>query len=267
MRTPSPDFKSSSKYHFLTMQPPKTRENVSVSSSVGSNVLSSRQSSRNSGNLSAASVRTFSSSRTSYSFSPRRGRRMPAKRQSQSSKEVKTSDLWSQIPSLKDADRPRKYCCTYCPERFRTSFMWRRHEESKHAPQISWICRPVKPSQHCSASCPLCHFAEGRPAQCPNDMLPCWIKPEMDRTFYRKDNLVQHLKGMHNAGAGINNTLLDELTESVGGPNDLTCHFCKHRRGTWRDRASHIAGHFASGMTMLDWKPPEAGSGEFLAIG
>ena len=49
-------------------------------------------------------------------------------------------------------------------------------------------------------------------------------------------------------------------------PYDLTCHFCKHESATWQDRASHIAAHFESGMTMADWKAPEAGSGELLVV-
>lgn len=281
--------------------PPRGRDYMSVScSSLGSNnVLSCPQSSGGSGNMSATSVRTYATSRTSYSFTRRRGRRMLSGRRSPSPRiprkrhnrfrssspntrdrrsrslfpeEVDMRRSKSRSPSIKAKNtvpwsKEWKYCCTFCTERFRDRYRWKRHEESRHAPQKSWVCKPVRPVQDRPPLCPLCHFSQEHPEQCLHDMQPCWSKPEIDRTFFRKDNLVQHLEGVHNARAGITSALIDELTEGISCvPYDLACHFCEHKCATWQDRASHIAAHFESGMTMADWKAPEAGSGEMLVM-
>jgi hypothetical protein len=159
-----------------------------------------------------------------------------------------------------------RYCCTFCTERFRDKYRWKRHEESTHAPQKWWVCKPVRPSQDSPPLCTLCYFRAGRPEQCGHDMQPCWSKPETNRTFYRKDNLVQHLVGVHKAQV-ITTALIKELTEDISSvPYDLTCHFCEHESATWQDRASHIAAHFENGMTMADWRAPEAGSKKPLVM-
>ena len=258
-------FKSRSAYRGSPVSV-RDRDYMSASgSSLGSNnVLSYQQSSGGSGNMSATSVKTYATSRTSYSFSRRRGRRMLSKRRSPSPGSFDPRVMRSRTPAL---NNEWKYCCTFCTERFRDRYRWKRHEESRHAPQKSWVCKPVRPFQDRPPLCPLCHFTQERPEQCLHDMQPCWSKPEMNRTFYRKDNLVQHLEGVHNARAGITSALIDELTEGISCvPYDLTCHFCEHESATWQDRASHIAAHFESGMTMADWKASEAGSGELLVM-
>ncbi|KAJ9610251.1 hypothetical protein H2200_005028 [Cladophialophora chaetospira] len=238
------------------------RTSTSISSiDVGTNMFSASITSVGSdlAMTSGQSVSTWATTISSRSLGRRRGRRMGFTHRS--------APLHREGSSRKKIQLAKSYWCTFCSTVFPDKYRWRRHEESKHAPQKAWICKPIEVRHGQPAACPLCYFLEDSPAQCMHDMQPCWAKPEYQRTFHRKDNLVQHFEGFHNARAGINSALLAELTEGISSiPYDLTCHFCTAQNPTWDDRVDHIAKHFEGGITMDSWKPPPSVNAESAAL-
>ena len=171
-----------------------------------------------------------------------------------------------QYHSLKTSRAKASYFCTFCRERFQDRYRWQRHEEASHAPQIAWICRPKRPEschmcqflawdpvkdpcQHRMQtcwSCPLCRTLDWHNPQdpCQHRMETCWSRPEAERTFYRKDNLVQHLKGVHHGGQLSQGAAVQLRALIRDAKYDLTCCFCGHKRSTWSKRMDHIAAHF-----------------------
>ena len=68
-----------------------------------------------------------------------------------------------------------------------------RHTTSIHKPNKYWICSPL----HADGSeihYPTC---ESDPSGCLHKMPGCWGQPKRERTFYRKDGLVQQLRLVH----------------------------------------------------------------------
>ncbi|KAI0967732.1 hypothetical protein F4678DRAFT_241552 [Xylaria arbuscula] len=155
-----------------------------------------------------------------------------------------------------------KYFCTFCKFGFSRPFLWRRHEESAHAPQKKWICGPP---------CPICeqlrarsHFDPTLKAQfdiCSHGFCDCWAKPEADRTFFRKDAFRQHLGTVHTRTNGRSWLVQYELDldnwfhEVDTSGYDLKCYFCGVLNDDWNARCEHIIKHFKNGATIDKWSP------------
>jgi len=170
---------------------------------------------------SVGSVRSVASYTSVCSTSSRRGRRR-----------------WRQSFSIrdpyKDPQKPtsgRDFRCTFCGERFSRRYEWNRHEESVHVPRTCWICT--------------------RPE--------CVDKPDNERSFFRKDHLIQHLRRSHKLLESDINSLpsLDEWKSSTPplDPFDqaLHCGFCGHRSKSWGERVDHIADHVKNGADWNSW--------------
>lgn len=79
----------------------------------------------------------------------------------------------------------------------------------------------------------------------------CLDRPMQDKTFYRKDHLVQHLHTVHRVSFN------EELMQSwmlVGPEIRSRCGFCDALFDSWTTRVEHLAGHFRDGQTMSNWK-------------
>ncbi|KAI0506849.1 hypothetical protein F5B22DRAFT_622267 [Xylaria bambusicola] len=181
--------------------------------------------------------------------------------------------------------KQRKYYCTFCDSVFSRPFLWKRHEESVHAPQQEWICglnesscdtpvpqemstTPDLATDLATASCPLCKEAAIYQAidgievsnTCSHGFSECWAKPESTRTFYRKDTLHQHLVHVHTKIKGhsrfVQRLNLDQWSRPVETSGyDLKCHFCGAPNDSWNERYKHILAHFDEGITMDQWQP------------
>lgn len=158
------------------------------------------------------------------------------------------------------ASRPRPgqnhtYQCTFCPKSFMSKYDWQRHEKSLHLPFEQWVCSPKGPTSNPSGDDAICAFC----GQYEPDNLhltghnhdTCLDKPLVERTFYRKDHLVQHLHSVHRVPYSER---LMSSWKVISQDIRSRCGFCDAWLSSWASRADHIARHFRGGRTMADWK-------------
>lgn len=89
----------------------------------------------------------------------------------------------------------------------------------------------------------------------PDIPVDCTHRPQRDRTFYRRDNLVQHVLLIHKTKASIRQV---DLCKVAAVPLEVTnlalrCGFCGFRSATWEVRCSHLSSHFSEGVDMSGW--------------
>ncbi|CAD6445734.1 483e574b-060e-4d69-a6b5-c9bd24553dc6 [Sclerotinia trifoliorum] len=150
----------------------------------------------------------------------------------------------------------RTFQCTFCTESFKTKHDWQRHEKSLHLSLERWICCPNGPTQY--------NKEYGRPAcvYCdqpnPSDghaethnHSSCAEKSIEERTFYRKDHLRQHLNLVHEAKF-VSWSM--ESWKAITPEIRSRCGFCGIVMDSWTARIDHLAEHFKSGKSMVDWK-------------
>jgi hypothetical protein len=124
----------------------------------------------------------------------------------------------------------RTFKCTFCSTReFKSRYAWRRHEESVHVPQSVWVC--YEPSGISGGFGSVHHCAQ---------------KPESERTFFRKDNLIQHLRTTHKIEdtGRMHETIQTWRKKAPPLEPDspfLVCPFCQEVLKTWEQRVDHIA--------------------------
>ncbi|KAH8725794.1 hypothetical protein GQ44DRAFT_615131 [Phaeosphaeriaceae sp. PMI808] len=148
------------------------------------------------------------------------------------------------------------YQCTFCTETFKTKYDWQRHEKSLHLPFEQWVCALHGSRAPKSETTELCCVFCGKVA--PDEAhieghhyTSCQERTLDERTFHRKDHLVQHLRLVHNAkfeGWSMKNWMIPM-------PDIKSrCGFCGLEIATWTERTDHLADHFKIGATMADWK-------------
>lgn len=160
------------------------------------------------------------------------------------------------------------YQCTFCPETYKTKYDWQRHEKTMHLSLDQWVCSPEgatvvvgggsedDPSTGGGQlSCVYCGALDPDEAhllvQHNHAMCCAGNKPLRERTFFRKDHLVQHLRLVHKAA--FRAPQMDRWKVSTERLHSR-CGFCNQVMDTWVARLNHIAAHFKSGTTMADWK-------------
>ncbi|QDS77624.1 hypothetical protein FKW77_002483 [Venturia effusa] len=80
----------------------------------------------------------------------------------------------------------------------------------------------------------------------------CLGKAPLERTFARKDNLIQHLKGFH--GTVPSEEVIASWEMKADHAHHVWhCGFCGKKLDNWNERASHIAAHFRDGLKMDSW--------------
>lgn len=148
-----------------------------------------------------------------------------------------------------------KFQCTFCTETFKTKHDWKRHEKSLHLSLERWVCSPHGSSQMSTErgclACVYCGLREpqhGHMEQ--HNYLGCAGKALVERTFYRKDHIRQHLGLVH--GVNFQAWSMDSWRMPVPEIRSR-CGFCGRILSSWDDRADHISRHFKSGTSMVDW--------------
>ncbi|KAJ5099873.1 hypothetical protein N7532_006874 [Penicillium argentinense] len=149
-------------------------------------------------------------------------------------------------------DPRRRYCCTFCCDRFKSKYDWARHEKSLHLNLEMWMCTPfggVVFSQTTNRThCAYCHALEPNSEHLAlHNHLVCQGNSP---GFRRKDHLVQHLRHTHKLEVM---PIIDDW--KIPGPAvSSRCGFCDKTMNTWTERAEHLAGHFRDGVTMKEWR-------------
>ena len=165
-------------------------------------------------------------------------------------------------PSAYDRPEGPLFQCTFC-WMLLSEKSWKRHEET-HVPQRQWPCMPH--NTPCTGSdnkigCVFCS-AEGpldadHAHHC-HRIAACLKRPLWQRSFPRKDKLVQHLKRYH--GTILPGEILD-LWSDTSSPRDTRdswlCGFCGLHLVGWDVRAKHIGQHFRDGLNMNNWRSAE----------
>ncbi|UPK93409.1 hypothetical protein LCI18_004344 [Fusarium solani-melongenae] len=150
----------------------------------------------------------------------------------------------------------KTFQCTFCTETFARRYDWQRHEKTYHLSLERWICTPdgcraLEPKSN-QISCVFCgetgpdddHIRH-------HNYSICEAKPLSERTFYRKDHLVQHLRLVHDA-----EYLSWFMSRWKSECNNVMsrCGLCGVVMDSWYARQDHLAEHFRMGETMADWK-------------
>jgi hypothetical protein len=148
------------------------------------------------------------------------------------------------------------YLCTFCTETFRTKYDWQRHEKSLHLPLEKWVCALHGPCAPRNESADLCcvFCGEVTPTDAHLEAHHYSLCQERDldeRTFHRKDHLVQHLRLVHNAKFES----WSMKAWMIPMPDIKSrCGFCGIEMTNWNERTEHLAEHFKIGVTMAAWK-------------
>lgn len=214
---------------------------------------SSQESGGSSSSISVShSARRLEDPRLHHSHARRRRRRH---RRSHNESDQRATSSRSTLP------RPfrKLFQCTFCTEEFFTKYDWQRHEKTWHLSLDRWVCALTGPLRllNTQTDTPVCAFC---PEEEPDtdhlerhNFTLCNERDVENRTFYRRDHLLQHLRLVHHADtSGMTKTNLDVWKIT---PPQITsrCGFCDARLDDWPMRVEHLAQHFKAGSTMAEW--------------
>ncbi|KAF1809314.1 hypothetical protein P152DRAFT_461724 [Eremomyces bilateralis CBS 781.70] len=170
------------------------------------------------------------------------------------------------LDSKKVVQYVKKFYCTFCGRAFSNKYEWNRHEESVHVPQKLWICCPSSiAEQERLSECPLCPTTSpSKEHLAAHNFYECANKPQEQRTFTRRDHLIQHIQQSHRKECTNRDQLLSDIrstpddwvfpiSQTQLGDLPLLCGFCGKKSDTWPDRVAHIADHFRQGTDLSEW--------------
>lgn len=153
--------------------------------------------------------------------------------------------------------------CTWpsCETSFTFPFEWRRHEEAKHYQPYIYVCCLESTFDTPIDRCFVCKQANVTVKHMvATHMRSCMKKSHADRSFFRKDQLVQHIKGVHAVGERPGRQIqnLPSLWKVANLSNrdvTLKCGFCGNSFQTWEDRQAHVLEHLQAGICKASWWP------------
>ncbi|KAH7395331.1 hypothetical protein DE146DRAFT_595694, partial [Phaeosphaeria sp. MPI-PUGE-AT-0046c] len=169
-----------------------------------------------------------------------------------------------QIASLEAKEKSSfRISCTWpsCDAAFKFPFEWRRHEEAMHYQPNHYVCCLESTYNNLVERCFVCNQTNATIKHIvATHMKSCMNKRPADRAFFRKDQLVQHIKGVHRVGSltGRHAQELLSLWKRVNPQmceNTLKCGFCDNRLTTWEDRQNHVLKHLQAGVCKSSWWP------------
>lgn len=166
----------------------------------------------------------------------------------------------------------KPYQCTSCFKAFKRRQECNRHESSVHFALKQYVCmpngsaepKPSTPSNLLSDLYPLlycvfCGCIEPDPEhqKTQHGMAACLAKDLHERSFPRKDGLVQHIIGLHSDGLSKDaNELVERWTRDEDLDENIPywdCGFCGQDNMRWRERCKHVGKHFKDGADMRKW--------------
>ena len=158
----------------------------------------------------------------------------------------------------------KPYQCTWCFRAFKRRQDWTRHESSSHFALKQFVCMPNGPMEPSSSPpflnyCVFCKLRESDPEHLvtQHGTAACLAKSFHERSFPRKDGLVQHINGSHADGLLINPNELAQRWQRDGDLNEhdrrWECGFCGQDNMDWPARCEHVADHFREGSDMRCW--------------
>jgi len=193
--------------------------------------------------------------------------------------------LFNNIHSGFDAENPLTFPCTICIQSFPKKGNWKRHEKEAHGPNVvGWTC-PFHDTSLLGTPCMFCpelvgnitHFDKHNIHIClansnvdavfPDEEVPkgrtghvCSDMSLTDRTFARKDRLIQHIQIMHAdmalpRGFKPPKEWSKRLDDTLFDSEMLWCGFCRQSFDCMSDRMTHVAKHFHKPRTMEGWTP------------
>ncbi|KAH3973653.1 hypothetical protein HBI81_139890 [Parastagonospora nodorum] len=153
----------------------------------------------------------------------------------------------------------RTLFCTWpdCDSRFRYRFDWSRHEEAVHYVPYHWICC-MEETFGIDSHCVLCR---GENHTTIDHCSSCRRKELESRTFYREDQLVQHIKRVHRHKDALTVRVTKDLLSlwKCDNPSlsaaSLYCGFCGESFGFWAERQNHVFEHLVKGACKSLWWP------------
>ncbi|GIC87267.1 C2H2-type zinc finger protein [Aspergillus udagawae] len=163
-------------------------------------------------------------------------------------------------------EKRRRYCCTFCCDRFKSKYDWARHEKSLHLNLEAWYCAPfgtrVDSPVTLKSHCAFCNAVDPDSRHLDQHAhRACESDSGARRSFRRKDHLVQHLRLVHNADPP---PCLDDWKIGQSAVSSR-CGFCDQRLSTWEHRIEHLGEHFRKGATMNEWRGEHEFPAEFAA--
>ncbi|KAF7182815.1 hypothetical protein CNMCM7691_002476 [Aspergillus felis] len=163
-------------------------------------------------------------------------------------------------------EKRRRYCCTFCCDRFKSKYGWARHEKSLHINLEAWYCAPFGTTVDCPVTlksyCVFCNAVDPDSQHLDQHAhKACESDSGARRSFRRKDHLVQHLRLVHNADPP---PCLDDWKIGQSAVSSR-CGFCDQRLSMWEQRIEHLGEHFRKGATMNEWRGEHEFPAEFAA--
>ncbi|PYH81099.1 hypothetical protein BO82DRAFT_284811 [Aspergillus uvarum CBS 121591] len=157
-------------------------------------------------------------------------------------------------PSSTHSLDDHQYQCTFCPRSFKKKHDWCRHESSMHLCLESWFCTvdTTTPVDLEPVECEFCETPRPSPAHLESHEFDvCADRPPSERTFARKDHLIQHLRKFHRCtkvpAARV------QGCRSTRTAVTSRCGFCDAEMQSWTERADHLADHFKKGLRLSQW--------------
>lgn len=197
---------------------------------------------------SASSLCSYGSQRSLDCRGLRRGRR-------QWKRQAPPTRVASPRP-LTQTSASNTYYCTWadCARAFKTRYEWARHEEAMHYFPHRWICCYEPANDMKLSECFVCEKSDVNLAHVVDTHLRvCQEKKELDRTFWRPDQLSQHFQRVHflHIPPEVRQAWLTPNPHA--NENHLRCGFCGLSFCTWEERKHHVAWHMQEGATKDMW--------------
>lgn len=155
-----------------------------------------------------------------------------------------------------------RYFCTFpgCTKRFLNRFGWERHEEAVHSNPTHWICYFKQSASFVLEDCLMCAESNVTLEHVKEHFSACAARALSERTFFRKDQLVQHIRrhvSLSIKWPPIPNALLQIWKKDNPDldRSSLHCGFCGMTFMTWKDRTDHVSAHLSEGVCKAAWWP------------
>ena len=148
------------------------------------------------------------------------------------------------------------YPCSFCSTSFRKKSDWSRHEVSVHLRLDQWVCEEQEPTLWLiGVPRPRCNYcgvdSPDKEHLLSHESQSCAERQINERTFSRKDHLLQHLMKFHKYRVWDGQNLRIQRTRRREVRS--RCGFCSEWFTTWSERVEHLTSHFKQGTEISQW--------------